>query len=68
MTESESSGTSRATKSRRVARRTLEIVIAIALIVAIFYWPSTREGLLYLVAVIVVLFVGLSLLSKWPSV
>jgi hypothetical protein len=68
MTESESRGTSRATKSKRAARITLGIIIAVALIVAIFYWPSTREGLSYLLALIVVVFVGLALLRKWPSI
>jgi hypothetical protein len=67
MTEPELGGTSGAIKRKRAARRTLEIVTAIALLVVAVYWPSTNEGHAYLIGSVVILFVGLQLLSKWPS-
>jgi uncharacterized membrane protein YqjE len=68
MTDQKSSSVLRTLKAKRVARRILEIITAITLLGVALYWPSTNTGRLYLVALVVVLFVGLSLLRKWPSV
>ncbi len=67
MTEFEPGRTPRSSKSKRVARKIAEIITAFALLVAILYWPTTNEGRVYLIAAGVVWFVGLVLLSKWPS-
>ena len=50
---------------RRAVRRVLELVVAIALLVFIFV-PGTHTGLRYLMAAVVVLFLCLSVLRKWP--
>jgi len=68
MEESKPSRTAGAIKSKPAVRRTLQIITAVAFIVTVFYWPSASEGRPYLAASIVVLFVGLLLLRKWPSV
>jgi hypothetical protein len=68
MRDPQSSIPFRNSRVKRVARRVLEIITAIALVLAALYWPSTNAGRLYLVALVVVLFVGVSLFRKWPSV
>jgi len=53
---------------KRFARRILELITAAALLIAILYWPSTNTGRLILIATVVMSFVGLKFLFKWPSV
>lgn len=52
----------------RIARRVLELITAAAFLLAILYWPTTNTGRLILMAAVVVWFVGLKFLFKWPSV
>jgi hypothetical protein len=59
--------TNRSSKRRRILRRILEIITGAALMVAIFSWPRTRPGLVYLYVAAIVAFVGVNLLRKWPS-
>jgi hypothetical protein len=68
MTESESTDARRSPRSKRFARRVLEIITAAAFLLAIFYWPTTNTGRLILIAAGVVWLVGLRFLSKWPSI
>ena len=70
MAEQGLGGTFRQTKSKRIVRRLVELVVAAALLgVALYelgtiYFPITNTGLVYLGALIVVLFVCLLLLRK----
>jgi hypothetical protein len=67
MTDRESSSTPRTRTGKRVVRRIFEIITAAALLLAIFYWPTTNAGRIYLFAVVLVALLGIKLLSKWPS-
>jgi hypothetical protein len=58
----------RSPKAKRIARRALELITAAAFLLAILYWPTTNTGHLILIAAVVVWFVGLKFLFKWPSV
>jgi uncharacterized membrane protein len=51
----------------RLARRTLEFVFAIALVVFAFSRPTTKAGLFYFVGSVVVMLLCLLLLRKWRS-
>ena len=51
----------------RAVRRLVEVAAAAAFLAALVYWPSTSFGRVGLVAIAAVLFIGLWLLSKWPS-
>jgi hypothetical protein len=68
MTDQESDSPLHNLKTKRVPRRILEIITAIAFVGVVLYWPSTQTGRLCLVALGVVVLVGLWLLRKWPSV
>lgn len=67
MADQESNSILRTLKAKRAARRVLEIITAIAFLLVVLYWPRTNTGRLYLIAAVVVVFVGLSLLRKWSS-
>ncbi len=67
MTESEFTNP-RSPKAKRIARRVLELISAAAFLLAILYWPTTNTGRLILIAAVVVWFVGLKFLFKWPSI
>jgi hypothetical protein len=58
----------RSPKAKRIARRVLEIITAAVFLLAILYWPTANTVRLILIAAVVVWFVGLKFLFKWPSV
>jgi hypothetical protein len=68
MTDLESTDARRSPRAKRAARGILELITAAAFVLAILYWPSTNAGRLILVGIIVVWFIGLKFLFKWPSV
>ena len=68
MTDPETSNEHRSPIVKRFARRILELITAAVFLIAILYWPSTNTGRLILIAAVVVWFVGLKFLFKWPSV
>jgi hypothetical protein len=51
---------------KRLIRRALEMVVALALIIIVLSRPNTSVGLLFFIGSVAVLFLCLSLLRKWP--
>jgi hypothetical protein len=51
---------------KRLIRRALEMVVALALIIFVLSRPNTSGGLLFFIGSVAVLFLCLSLLRKWP--
>jgi hypothetical protein len=51
---------------KRLIRRPLEMVVALALIIFVLSRPNTSGGLRFFIGSVAVLFLCLSLLRKWP--
>jgi hypothetical protein len=52
-------------KLQRVLRRILELVVGLAFLAAILYWPGTRAGQILLIAAVGIAIIGLFVLRKW---
>jgi len=51
----------------KAARRIVELIAAASLLLALFVWPHGRTGWTVQIVSVIVGFVCLGLLRKWPS-
>jgi hypothetical protein len=51
----------------KAARKTIELIAAASLLVALFVWPRGRTGWAVQIVSVVVGFACLGVLRKWPS-
>jgi len=68
MVDSDSAHARESLKAKRIARRVLELITAATFLLAALYWPTTNPRRLILIGAVLLYFIGLKFLSKWPSV